>query len=253
MEYAVNRKGNAAMTSRIEVLQQRPFTLCMSSGFFGFFAHGGMLEALDAKGLRPARVVGSSAGTLAAGAWASGVPVLELKRVLSALRREDFWDMAPGWGLLRGARFDALLRETFPVTQIEALETPFACSVYDVRRRATVVLERGDLVSAVRASCAFPALFQPVEIDGAHYLDGGILDRPAFDCLAPDEHVLVHHLATRSPWRIGRGPRPAPVRPGALIMDLGQFTRLHPWALERGPAVWDEARERALRWLDAPA
>ena len=238
------------MSSRLEALQARPFTLCMSSGFFGFFAHGGMLEALEESGLRPARVVGSSAGALASGAVASGLPIAEFKRVLSTTRREDFWDRAPGFGLLRGGRFDAILREIFPETTIEALSTPFACSVFDVKRRKTVVVDRGDLVHAVRASCAFPLLFQPVAIDGVHYLDGGILDRPAFDCLAPDEFALVHHLATRSPWRLKKGPRPAPVREGSIIMDLGPFTRLHPWALEKGPSVWEDARERTLRWLE---
>lgn len=223
----------------------------MSSGFFGFFAHGGMLEALLEAGVRPARVVGSSAGALTAGAYASGLDLADYKPILTRLRREEFWDPGRGLGVLRGAKFDALLRDAFPETTIEKTQTPFACSVFDVADRRTEVITQGDLVAAVRASCAFPLLFQPVRIGARRYLDGGILDRPGFACLAPDEHVLVHHLATRSPWRIGKGPRPSPLREGATVVNLDQFQRLHPWALESGPAVWEDARERMLRWLES--
>src|SRR5262245_43601006 len=79
-------------------LAEAPFGLAMSSGFFAFFAHTGMLSALVARGLAPAHVAGSSAGALVAGAWAAGLPPEELARVLDRLERADFWDPAPGAG-----------------------------------------------------------------------------------------------------------------------------------------------------------
>ena len=61
-------------------LAESPFSLAMSSGFFGFFAHTGMLAALEEAGVLPAEVAGSSAGALVAGLWASGIdaPALEV-------------------------------------------------------------------------------------------------------------------------------------------------------------------------------
>ncbi len=75
-----------------EWLREGPFTLTMSSGFFGFFAHTGALAALLDAGFAPASVTGSSAGALVTGLYAAGVGVDELRHRLLTLRREDFWD-----------------------------------------------------------------------------------------------------------------------------------------------------------------
>ena len=56
-----------------EWLREAPFALGMSSGFFGFFAHTGVVTVLEDEGLLPSRVSGSSAGALVGGAWAAGV------------------------------------------------------------------------------------------------------------------------------------------------------------------------------------
>src|SRR5262245_1758778 len=147
-------------------LAQGPFGLAMSSGFFAFYAHTGMLSALTARGLAPVHVAGSSAGALVAGAWAAGLRPEELGERLSRLERRDFWDPAPGAGLLAGRRFDALLREMLPVAAIESCRAPVAISAFDILARRTAVLARGDLATAIRASCAVPGMFQPVWIGG---------------------------------------------------------------------------------------
>ena len=82
-------------------LASQPFTLALSAGFFGFFAHTGVLQALEEAGLRPRRIVGVSAGALAGGLWASGLSAAELAEELVRLRRVDFWDPGlPLGGLL---------------------------------------------------------------------------------------------------------------------------------------------------------
>ena len=63
-------------------LEEQPFTLSMSSGFFSFFAHAGMLAALVDRGLKPAKLTGSSAGALVGGCYASGCSIDELKEQL---------------------------------------------------------------------------------------------------------------------------------------------------------------------------
>lgn len=222
----------------------------MSSGFFGFFAHAGMLSALVESGLRPARVVGSSAGALIGGCHAAGLSTEEIREMLFGLSRSDFWDPRPGLGLLAGRRMDALLRRLLPVHTFEELSTPFACSVWRVRTRQTEILDGGDLPRALRASAALPGLFQPVKVMGNHYLDGGIADRPAFAPLDDGERTLYHHLASRSPWRRGAGSLlKAPSRPGTITLDLGELPRLGPFRLEEGAKTWRIAREKTLRRL----
>jgi NTE family protein len=114
--------GDAAVTRAPtlgEWLAEAPFGLVMSSGFFSFFAHTGVLQALASRGLSPAHVAGSSAGALVTGAFAAGLPPDELARVLTGLSRGDFWDPRPGAGLLAGQKFDAILRRILPVTSFE--------------------------------------------------------------------------------------------------------------------------------------
>lgn len=231
-------------------LARAPFGLAMSSGFFGFFAHTGVLSALIARGLAPAHVAGSSAGALVAGTWAAGLDPDELAAVLLRLRRDDFWDPAPGAGLLAGKRFDALLRRLLPVTAIEACRVPARISAFDLWRRRTSVLDAGDLPTAIRASCAVPGMFHPVWIDRRPHLDGGILDRPGIAGVPPGR-LLFHHIAARSPWR-RRGARALalPERPDTITLVIDDLPRSGPFRLDAGRDAYARARAATERALD---
>ncbi len=229
-------------------LAEAPFTLVMSSGFFSFFAHAGIVSVLEEERLLPARICGSSAGALVGGLWGAGLPASRIREELLALRREHFWDPRPGAGLLRGARFRERLEAALPVSTFEACRCPVAVSVFDLLARRTAVLRSGALAPALHASCALPLLFQPVRVHGRLYLDGGVLDRHGLAPVAPDERVLYHHIASRSPWR--RRDSPAlrvPDRPGLQAVALEGIPRVGPFRLERGA----EALERAAEGMRA--
>lgn len=235
-----------------EHLADAPFSLTLSSGFFGFFAHAGLVTALDEAGLAPASLSGSSAGALVAGAWASGRNGEELAERLLVLRREDFWDPAPGAGLLRGALFQRLLEDTLAAATFAACRAPLSVSVFDLASRETVVIDEGPLASAIRASCTFPGLFQPTWHQGRRYLDGGIADRPGL-LGATGDRVLFHHLASRSPWRRRGSPSLAlPQRAGMITLVLGDLPRLGPFRLEDGVRAYTIARARARAALERP-
>jgi NTE family protein len=233
-------------------LAQGPFGLAMSSGFFSFFAHTGMLSALIARGLRPTHVAGSSAGALVAGAWGAGLEPDELAGVLAEVRREDFWDPSIGPGLLAGRKFDALLRRMLPQGAIDACRVPVRISVFDILARRTVVLERGDLAKAIRASCAVPAMFQPVWIDRRPYWDGGILDRPGIAGVPPGR-LLFHHISSRSVWRRAVPSSLAlPARPEMVSLVVDGLPRSNPWRLDAGRQALLDARAATERALDQP-
>lgn len=230
-------------------LARQPFALAMSSGFFSFFAHTGMLRALTGAGLAPRAVAGSSAGALVGGAYAAGLPPDALAERLERLRRAEFWDPAPGAGLLAGRAFDAILRDLLPVTSIGACRIPVRISVFDIARRATHVVADGDLPHAIRASCAVPALFHPVRVAGRACWDGGILDRPGLAGLADEPRILFHHIGSRSPWRLRL---PLPRRPGMVTLVIDELPRSGPFRLAAGRRAMVLAREAMQRALDAP-
>jgi NTE family protein len=234
-----------------EWLTSGPYTLGLSSGFFGFFAHAGVILVLEEEALPPAGLTGSSAGALVGGLFAAGLPASALCEELLALRRQDFWDPAPGLGLLRGARFRARLEAVLPVRTFEACPRGLAVSAHDVAARRPAVLRTGDLASAIHASCAVPFLFQPVRLGGRLYLDGGLTDRPGLASVAPGERVLHHHLGSRSPWRRPGSPAlRVPVRPGLQAVTIEGLPRVNPWRLERGREAMRLASEGMRRALD---
>jgi NTE family protein len=239
-----------------EELAHRPFALALSSGFFGFYAHAGLAEALEEAGLAPARLSGSSAGALVAGLWAAGLTAAQLRAELVALERADFWDPGPGLGLLRGELFRRRLEQILPARMFAACRVPLSVSAFDIGARRTVVLEAGDLASALVASCAFPGLLQPVRRDGRLLSDGGIADRPGLAGLRgqPDgEATLYHCLASRSPWRRRRSPVfEAPTRRDTITLRILDLPRVHPFRLDAGRAALAAAREATRRALAAP-
>ena len=249
-----------------EQLAAQPFTLVLSAGFFGFYAHVGLLCALEQTGVLPRRVVGTSAGAIAGGIWAAGVPIANMVELLANLQRDHFWD--PSWvglrqrdddpgtrlGLLRGRKFDALLRSSLgDVERLEQCKVPFAAVTHDLGARRPCVHERGELCTAIRASAALPVMFGPVRIAGRLHADGGISDRPGFSALTSGERVLYHHLPHRSRWPRLSGDEAAERRDTATrtVLVIEDLPRVHPGALERGVLVLERARERALRWLDS--
>jgi NTE family protein len=237
-----------------EWLSEGPFGLAMSAGFFGFYAHAGAFVALEDAGLLPDRASGSSAGALVAGAWASGLDAAAFAGELAALRREHFWDPAPGFGLLRGRLFLERLRAMLPAQTFAACRIPLAVSAFDVYARRVRSLSAGDLPRAVVASCALPGLFHPVWIDGRPHVDGGVTDRAGLAGMPAGGRVLFHHLSSRSPWRRRGSPAiSVPERGGLRAVVVEGVPRVGPFRLEVGPRAFEAARRGMQRALASRA
>lgn len=235
-----------------EWLEEGPFAVAMSSGFFAFYAHTGAAMAVLERGFRPNLVAGSSAGAMVAGAYAAGLePALHAKLLLE-IKRADFWDPRFGLGVLAGQKFDALLRQMLPVATFEECRVPLRISVFDILARKTKVLERGDLAKAIRASCAVPGMFHPVWIDRRPYWDGGILDRPGIVGVPPGR-LLYHHISAPAPWsREGANALSIPRRDGMVTVVIDGLPRANPFQLDAGHRAMDAARRAAEIALDRP-
>jgi NTE family protein len=236
-----------------EWLAEAPFTLTMSSGFFGFFAHTGVLTTLEDAGLLPRRASGSSAGALVSGLWAAGLDAVAMRDELLRLRREDFWDPTPGLGLLRGELFRARLQSLVRDKRFDECRIPVTVSIFDVWTRRTRTIDRGELAPAVQASCTVPFLFHPRWIDGRPALDGGILDRPGLHGIASGDRVFFHHLASRSPWRRRNGSSmQIPRRTNMATLVIDDLPRVGPFRLPRGAIAFERARRASRLALDRP-
>ena len=227
-------------------LAAAPFTLAMSSGFFGFYAHAGVLRALEAAGLTPARAMGSSAGALVTGAYCAGLSAAGVCERLSQLERSDFWDPALGPGLLRGRRVIELLESWLPVHDFHECRLPLSVSVFDVSARATHVIDEGPLAPALAASCAVPLMFHPVRHRGRALFDGGILDRPGLAGAAPGQRVFYHHLSSR--W-LGNT---APARQDMVALEITALPQVDPFRMHRGRQAMDLATKATRSALQQP-
>lgn len=240
-------------------LAQSDFTLMLSAGFFGFFAHTGLLRALEEHDLTPRRVIGCSAGSLAGGLWCSGMSAQMLASELVSLRRPDFWDPGiPLGGLLRGKKFRGRIRQLLGplgVERVEQTRISFTAMVHDVLRRRPLALHDGPIDEAIVASCTVPGMFRPVWSGGRLLVDGGVSDRSGFTALeAGDDRVLLHFLPSRRKVQVGApAPLPREVRgaQGLILLTPG-LPKLGPFSLERGQLAYERAYEHARRWLDAP-
>lgn len=234
-------------------LRQEPFSLTLSAGFFGFFAHAGCVSALEANELWPQAISGSSAGALVGALWSSGLDRTDIRSALVDLRKTDFWDPGLGLGLLKGERFSEKLDALLFASTFETCRWPLAVSVFDLKTLRTHVLSAGHLNPAVRASCAYPGLFHPVSVNGLWAIDGGVLDRSGLAAFSPGTRIVYHHLPSRSRWR-RRIKRLSgiPQQDNLLTIVPHGLPKLGPSRMTDGLLAYDTAREHTLRMLDRP-
>src|SRR5579864_1807281 len=152
--------------------------LALGGGFSRGFAHLGVLQVLEQNQIPIACIAGTSVGSILGAAYASGAP---LARIIATCRTLRFRDIAR-WrvsrlGLASNHRLGDLIDRVFESRRFEDLRIPMAVVATDLANGEPVVFTHGSLVDAIRASCAFPGLFEPVEI-GTRWLADGCLVAP---------------------------------------------------------------------------
>ena len=150
--------------------------LALGGGFARGFAHLGVLQVLEQKRIPISCIAGTSVGSILGAAYASGAP---LARIIATCRTLRFRDIArwrvSRFGLASNQRLGELIERVFDSRQFEDLRIPMAVVATDLNSGEPVVLKHGSLVDAIRASCAFPGLFEPVEIGTRCLADGGLV------------------------------------------------------------------------------
>lgn len=150
--------------------------LAFGGGFARGFAHLGVLQVLEQNHIPISCIAGTSVGSILGAAYASGAP---LARIIATCRTLRFRDIAR-WrvsrlGFASNHRLGDLIENVFESRQFEELQIPLAVVATDLNTGEPVSLTEGSLIDAIRASCAFPGLFEPVEIGTRSLADGALV------------------------------------------------------------------------------
>jgi NTE family protein len=165
---------------RAEAVLQAPLRpgigLALGGGFARGFAHLGVLQVLEQNHIPISCISGTSVGSILGAAYASGAPLARIIATCKTLRFRDIarWRVSR-LGLASNQRLGDLIERVFDSRQFEDLRIPMAVVATDLNTGEPVVLSHGFLVDAIRASCAFPGLFEPVELGTRCLADGGLV------------------------------------------------------------------------------
>jgi len=152
--------------------------LALGGGAARGFAHVGVIQVLEEAGIKPALVAGTSAGSLVAAIYASGKTGAQLQHVAETMEEAAIADWSLqifSRGALRGEALGRYVNTQVNSRLIENMPIPLGIVATDLNSGVDMVFQRGDTGTAVRASSAVPAVFQPVKISGRDYVDGGLV------------------------------------------------------------------------------
>ena len=150
--------------------------LALGGGAARGFAHIGVIQVLEEQGIKVDLVAGTSAGSLVAALYASGMGGRELASLADTMDEGAITDWAfPTRGLIRGEALAKYVREKTGGKNIEQMRIPLGVVATDLSDGSGTLFRRGDTGVAVRASSSVPAVFQPVRIGSRDYVDGGLV------------------------------------------------------------------------------
>lgn len=154
--------------------QQTPkIGLALGGGFARGIAHIGVLKVLEEEKIPIALVAGTSVGALIGAGYCSGASPQEMGTSAARLRFKDFARWTLSWqGFASNDRMVHMLPRLLKVRTFEELRIPLAVVATDLVTGEPVVFRRGPLVDAIRASCAYPGMFLPVNVGGRLLVDG---------------------------------------------------------------------------------
>jgi len=209
--------------------QQPKIGLALGSGGAKGLAHIGIIKVLEENNIPIDFIAGSSIGSMIGGFYATGLSIKEVEKIaLSTNWHTVFstlFDPSFKKGLVSGEKVKSFIEGYINKNDFESCKIPFVAVATDLKTGEVVILDKGKMAPAIRASISIPLVFKPVEIDGRVLADGGLsapvpveiarnmgadiviavnLDKHYYDeqwnpgwyDIANDSlHILQHHLA----------------------------------------------------------
>lgn len=211
--------------------------IALGGGFARGIAHVGILKVLEQENIPISIITGTSVGALIGACYCSGVTPAELENVARNTRFTTFarWTLSR-YGFASNDRMISFLTRTLKCETFENLRIPLGVTATDFNTGEGVVFRSGSVIDPVRASCAYPGMFLPVEIAGRHFIDGmlsyPVPSRPARE-MGADRVIAVHLKGT---WANGAPPR-------HLFDVIGQSFAIAQDAMS---SLWREAADLVI-------
>lgn len=150
--------------------------IALGGGAAKGFAHIGVIKMLEANGITPAVVSGTSAGSVVGALYASGMDAYAMQEKAFALDESRIRDVSLfSGGVVKGQKLQDYVNELVGGRSIQQLRKPFAAVATNLANGERTVFVRGNTGQAVRASSSIPGVFEAVAIGKAHYVDGGVV------------------------------------------------------------------------------
>jgi len=176
--------------------------LALGGGAAKGFAHIGVIKMLEASGIHPDVVSGTSAGSVVGSLYAAGMDPFQLQEQAFALDEAKIRDVRLfSGGLVQGQKLQDYINTAVNHRAIQELKLPFAAVATQLETGERTVFIRGNTGQAVRASSSIPGVFEPVLISDKHYVDGGVVSPVPVDAarqLGADFVIAVDISATPS-------------------------------------------------------
>jgi NTE family protein len=189
--------------------------LALGGGGARGFCQIAYLKVFDEMGVRPAIISGTSIGAVIGAFYASGYSGSEMEALLNRIGLREIQKIIdPGLfhptALLKGRGIEEFMRKHLRVRTFEKLAIPLKVVATDFWNRSEVVFDRGNLITAIRASISLPAVFDPVKVRGDVLIDGGAVNPVPYDLLRGNCDILVaiDVSGVRMPKRRDKIPMP---------------------------------------------
>ncbi len=163
-----------------KILRPVRIGLALGGGAARGFAHIGVIKVLEANGIVPDIVVGTSAGSVVGAMYASGYNGASLQKLAMEMDEATISDwslpiFSKSSGVLKGEALQNYVNKLVQQVPIEKLKKPFGAVATDLNTGLPILFQRGNTGLAVRASSSVPGVFQPVKINERQYVDGGLV------------------------------------------------------------------------------
>ena len=147
--------------------------VALGGGFARGIAHVGVLKVLEEEGIAVQCIAGTSVGALIGAAYCSGLSIDELVEVAYKVRFTSFarWTLSR-MGFATNDRMVAFLTRLLKAKTFEDLRIPLGVTATEFSTGEGEVFQTGSLIAPIRASCAYPGMFLPVNVDGRWFVDG---------------------------------------------------------------------------------
>ncbi len=174
-------------TTELDIRPPARIALALGGGAARGFAHVGVIKALEAQGISPDIVVGTSAGSVVGALYASGLNGFQIQELSMTMEENQILDgsgfyqciletmISDKRGCIRGQALQVFINNNVRGRPIEQLNKTFAAVATNLGTGEMMVFRSGNTGMAVRASSSVPVYFQPVTINGQDYVDGGLV------------------------------------------------------------------------------